>query len=97
MTPAFCAYLAEQLDDFNGSYILAFAAYNAGPNRPRRWIERYGDPRKNNVDQVDWIEHIPFRETRNYVMRVMESVHVYRARIKGRTPKLRISKDLKKG
>jgi len=91
------AYLAEQLDDFNGSYILAFAAYNAGPNRPRRWIERYGDPRKNSVDQIDWIEHIPFRETRNYVMRVMESVHVYRARIKGRTPKLRISKDLKKG
>ncbi len=91
------AYLAEQLKDFNGSYILAFAAYNAGPHRSRRWMERYGDPRKDSMDQVDWIEHIPFRETRNYVMRVMESLHVYRARIKGRTPKIRITKDLKKG
>jgi len=91
------AYLAEQLEDFNGSYVLAFAAYNAGPHRARRWIERYGDPRKDRLDQVDWIEHIPFRETRNYVMRVMESLHVYRARISGRTPKVRISKDLKRG
>jgi peptidoglycan lytic transglycosylase len=90
-------YLAEQLADFNGSYILAFAAYNAGPSRARKWIELYGDPRQDNVDQIDWIEHIPFRETRNYVMRVVESLHVYRARIKGRTPKLKISKDLKKG
>ena len=90
-------YLAEQLADFNGSYILAFAAYNAGPNRARQWIERYGDPRLNSADQVDWIEHIPFRETRNYVMRVMESVHIYRARLSGKTPKLRISKDLKRG
>lgn len=91
------AYLAEQLDAFNGSYILAFAAYNAGPHRARRWIERYGDPRKDSVDQVDWIEHIPFRETRNYVMRVIESLHVYRARIRGKTPMIRISKDLKRG
>ena len=90
-------YLAKQLKDFNGSYILAFAAYNAGPNRARQWIERYGDPRKDRLDQIDWIENIPFRETQDYVMRVMESVHVYRARITGKTPKLRISKDLRKG
>lgn len=90
-------YLAEQLADFNGSYILAFAAYNAGPNRAKQWIERYGDPRRDKADQVDWIEHIPFRETRNYVMRVMESVYVYRARIEGKTPKLTISDDLKRG
>jgi soluble lytic murein transglycosylase len=90
-------YLAEQLEDFDGSFILAFAAYNAGPHRARTWIKTYGDPRKNSVDQIDWIEHIPFCETRNYVMRVVESLHVYRARIKGKTPKLRISTDLKKG
>lgn len=91
------AYLAEQLQDFGGSYILAFAAYNAGPTRARRWIERYGDPRSGSIDQVDWIEHIPFRETRNYVMRVMESLHVYRARISGKVPALRLSKDLRRG
>ena len=91
------AYLADQLAEFNGSYILAFAAYNAGPHRAKRWIERYGDPRQDSVDQIDWIEHIPFRETRNYVMRVIESMHVYRARISGHTQPLRISKDLKKG
>jgi len=91
------AYLAQQLKDFNGSYILAFAAYNAGPHRVKRWIECYGDPRRDDVDQVDWIEHIPFRETRNYVMRVIESLYVYRARLAGKTPPHRISKDLKRG
>jgi len=90
-------YLAQQLKDFGGSYILAFAAYNAGPSRARKWVEKFGDPRRDGTDQIDWIEQIPFRETRNYVMRVIESLHVYRARIRGRTPKLRISKDLKKG
>ena len=91
------AYLAAMLEEFDGSYILAFAAYNAGPNRARRWVEQNGDPRDDRVDQVDWIEHIPFRETRNYVMRVMESLHVYRARIQGRTPKLRLLRDLRRG
>ncbi|NOX39254.1 MAG: lytic transglycosylase domain-containing protein [Alphaproteobacteria bacterium] len=91
------SYLADQIEAFNGSYILAFAAYNAGPSRAKKWIKLYGDPRLDSVDQVDWIESIPFRETRNYVMRVMESVYVYRARLKGHAPKLTISKDLKKG
>ena len=58
------------------------AAYNAGPSRPPQWIERFGDPRKpDSIDIVDWIEHIPFRETRNYVMRVSESLPIYRARL----------------
>ena len=56
------------------------AAYNAGPSRPIRWAEQYGDPR-GRTDVVDWIEHIPFRETRNYVMRVTESLPIYRARL----------------
>ncbi len=90
-------YLADQLKAFNGSYILAFAAYNAGPSQARKWIKKFGDPRKDSVNQVDWIEDIPFRETRNYVMRAVESLHVYRARIRGVTPRLTISKDLKKG
>ena len=91
------AYLGGLLELYNGSYVLAFAAYNAGPHRADRWIERFGDPRDSAVDQVDWIEHIPFRETRNYVMRVMESLHVYRARLNGKVAPLRLSQDLSRG
>ncbi len=75
------AYLDGLLDDFQGSYILALAAYNAGPARARRWIRDFGDPRDPKVDVVDWIETIPFTETRNYVQRVMENVEIYRRRL----------------
>ncbi|MBL4750251.1 MAG: lytic transglycosylase domain-containing protein [Amylibacter sp.] len=91
------AYLGGLLKIFEGSYILAFAGYNAGPNRAEAWIEEFGDPRDSLVDQVNWIEHIPYRETRNYVMRVMESLHVYRARLKGKTPPLQLTQDLTRG
>jgi soluble lytic murein transglycosylase len=75
-------YLGEQIDTFGGSYILTFIAYNAGPNKVPEWIKRYGDPRGKPVDQVvDWIERIPFPETRNYVQRVMENYQVYKARL----------------
>ncbi len=77
------AYLADLIDEFGPNYALVAAGYNAGPGRPRRWVELYGDPRDPATDPVDWIEHIPFRETRNYVMRVTESVPVYRARLTG--------------
>lgn len=73
------AYLSDMVDDFHGSYVLALAAYNAGPTRARRWIGLNGDPRDKSVDIVDWIEMIPFDETRNYVQRVLENVQVYRA------------------
>ena len=77
------AHLSELLEDWNGSYILAFASYNAGGGNVRRWINRFGDPRSPDVDPVDWIEHIPFAETRNYVQRVMENFLVYRYRLGG--------------
>lgn len=88
------AYLGDDIASFNGSYVLAFAAYNAGRRRALEWIAKYGDPRDPSVDVVDWIERIPFSETRNYVMRVMENVQVYRSRL-GQT-QLAIDHDLKR-
>ncbi len=76
-------YLGEMLQRFGGSYEIAAAAYNAGPNRVARWLEAGGDPRTGKIDMVDWIEMIPFRETRNYVQRIMEGVNVYRDRLNG--------------
>ena len=76
------AYLAQMAQRFAGNITLISVAYNAGPARPPQWIPRFGDPRgMNERDIVDWIEHIPFRETRNYVMRVSESLPIYRARL----------------
>ncbi|WP_027999877.1 lytic transglycosylase domain-containing protein [Sinorhizobium arboris] len=75
-------YLGEQIDSFGGSYILTFIAYNAGPGRVPQWLARYGDPRGKPIDEVvDWIERIPFEETRNYVQRVMENYQVYKSRL----------------
>jgi soluble lytic murein transglycosylase len=77
------AHLGELLAENGGSYILTLAAYNAGGRRVKEWIAAYGDPRAPNVDPVDWIERIPFTETRNYVQRVMENLTVYQARFTG--------------
>ncbi|WP_422031537.1 lytic transglycosylase domain-containing protein [Roseovarius sp.] len=79
------AYLAELVNRFDGNVVMVAAGYNAGPGRPLRWMKEYGDPRLGEVDIVDWIEHIPFRETQNYVMRVAESLPIYRARL-GKDP-----------
>ncbi|EJF80751.1 hypothetical protein MCO_00265 [Bartonella sp. DB5-6] len=79
-------FLREQLERFNGSYVLTLIGYNAGPRRVNEWIKRYGDPRGQSLDKViDWIERIPYTETRNYVMRVMENYGVYKARFTGKT------------
>ncbi|HPE24074.1 lytic transglycosylase domain-containing protein [Albidovulum sp.] len=75
------AYLAGLVKEFGPSPVLVAAGYNAGPGRPRQWIEALGDPRSDSVDVIDWIEAIPFRETQNYVMRVAESLPVYRMRL----------------
>jgi soluble lytic murein transglycosylase len=75
------AYLGQLLNDQGGSYILALAAYNAGAGRVQQWIAAYGDPRSGNVDAVDWVESIPFDETRDYVERVSENLQVYRKRL----------------
>ena len=90
-------FLSDLIDRFNGSYVLAIASYNAGPGRIEQWIERFGDPRNNGIDMIDWIESIPFNETRNYVQRVMENVQVYRARLSNKPVPLRLSEDLMRG
>ena len=79
-----------------GPYVLAVAAYNAGPNRVKQWIGQYGDPRLKTVDTIDWIESIPFGETRNYVQRVLENVQVYRQRVNPASGG-RLASDLERG
>jgi soluble lytic murein transglycosylase len=81
-------YLQEMLDHFDNALPLAVAAYNAGPHRVDEWLADNGDPRVGPVDMLDWIELIPFNETRNYVQRVLENVVIYRARLGETTPTL---------
>lgn len=90
------AHLGELAANYDGSYILTFVAYNAGPGRVREWVQRYGDPRNPSVDPIDWVERIPYTETRNYVQRVMENVQVYRTRFGVRSPQ-NIEADLRRG
>jgi len=91
-------HLNEVLEDYDGSYVMALAAYNAGGHRVRRWVEDYGDPRDPDVDPIDWVESIPFSETRNYVMRVIENMQVYRTRLADDQPSpLMIEDDLRAG
>lgn len=91
------AHLRDLLDQFGGSYVLVAVAYNAGPGRANQWIKEFGDPRDPNVDVVDWIERIPFSETRNYVMRLIENANVYRAMLAGGTAPLLVETDLLRG
>ncbi len=89
-------FLDDLVDRFGGSYILAAAAYNAGPSRAVSWLNEFGDPRVE-ADPVDWIESIPFAETRNYVQRVMENMIVYRHRLSGQPVEINLSRELKRG
>ena len=88
------AFLAKLIAEHGPSIALIAAGYNAGPGRPRQWIERFGDPRDPAVDIVDWVETIPFGETRTYVMRVSEGVVIYRGRLKGASTPVRITSEL---
>jgi soluble lytic murein transglycosylase len=90
------AHLGDLVAYWRGSYLLTFAAYNAGPGNVRKWIAAYGDPRSEGVDTVDWVERIPFEETRNYVQRIMENLQVYRHILGDRTALL-IEQDLHRG
>jgi soluble lytic murein transglycosylase len=80
------AELSALLKEYAGSHIMTFAGYNAGRGRVRDWVKMYGDPRDPNVDAIDWVERIPFSETRNYVQRVIENLQVYRVRFDRGTP-----------
>ncbi len=91
------AYLGDLIKRYDGSYVMAAAAYNAGPSRVNRWVREFGDPRLPGTDAVDWVELIPFRETRNYVQRVMENTQVYRARLINAPHRVSLALDLKRG
>lgn len=89
------SYLRELIDRFDGYLPMAIAAYNAGPSRVNQWIEENGDPRTGAVDPIDWVELIPYYETRNYVQRVLEGLQVYRVRLAdGRSARNRLDEDL---
>jgi soluble lytic murein transglycosylase len=89
------AYVNNLVKNYDGNYVMAIAGYNAGPGRIHDWVKVYGDPRSSDIDIVDWMERIPFSETRNYVQRVLENLQVYRFRLEGR--RLMIADDLKRG
>lgn len=88
------AYVGDRMDEFSGSYVLTLAGYNAGPGRARQWIKEFGDPRDPKVDPIDWIERIPFQETREYVGKVLANIQIYRARLGEGQAALRLEEDL---
>jgi soluble lytic murein transglycosylase len=90
------AHLGSLIDDYSGSYVMSIAAYNAGATRVGEWQGQFGDPRSTAVDPIDWIENIPFSETRNYVQRVMENLEIYRTRLAGSGQKVRLSDDIRR-
>jgi soluble lytic murein transglycosylase len=71
-------YFNSLLEDYDGVFPFAIGAYNAGPNRIKSWVKRYGDPNRGEINFIDWIELIRFKETRNYVQRVLENINVYK-------------------
>ena len=91
------AFLYQLIRNYDGSYVMALAGYNAGPGRVRQWVRLFGDPRDKDVDPVDWIERIPFAETRDYVHKILESAQIYRSRLEGDPARLQLADDLHRG
>ncbi len=91
------AYISDRLRDFGGSYIKTIAGYNAGPGRVLQWTKRFGNPSSKNIDPIDWIERIPFTETRNYVKKVLANMQVYRSLLGNENKALQLRKDLYRG
>ncbi len=91
------AFLSDLIEGYSGSYFLALAAYNAGPGRVKEWMSIYGDPRNPDVDPIDWMERIPFTETRRYVFKIMETLQLYRSRLSGPNEALHLVQDLNRG
>src|SRR5258708_8947043 len=87
------SYIERLIDDFGGSYPLAIAAYNAGPGRIKQWLREFGDPRGRDISMVDWIEMIPFNETRLYVQRVLENRQIYRGQDPNTVPAFSLPRD----
>jgi soluble lytic murein transglycosylase len=79
------AHLGDLIENFGGSYVLTLVAYNAGPRRSKEWVAEYGDLRTGETDPIDWVESIPFQETRQYVQKVMQNLHIYRSRLAPKT------------
>ena len=90
------AYIAGLVKKYDGSYVLALAADNAGPSQTNKWMRNNGDPRDQSVDVIDWIEMIPFDETRNYIQRVLENLQVYRRRLADKEVALMLESDLRR-
>lgn len=90
------AHLADLVDSFGGSYVLTLVGYNAGPRRSKEWLQAFGDLRGGQVDAVDWVECIPFNETRQYVQKVLQNVQIYRSRLAPETVKP-MTADLMRG
>ena len=88
------SYIESMIDEFGGSYPLAIAAYNAGPGRVRQWLREFGDPRGRDIGMVDWIEMIPFNETRLYVQRVLENLQIYRGQDTNNVAAFSLASDL---
>ena len=91
------AFLAQLMTGYDGSYVLSLAAYNAGPGRVKQWIKDFDDPRSKSEDPIDWIERIPFTETRTYIQRILESTQLYRCRFENNKTKFQIVEDLHRG
>jgi soluble lytic murein transglycosylase len=90
-------HVNDLLKRYDGSYIMTAAAYNAGPHRVSQWVKSYGDPRTGDIDPIDWIESVPFSETRNYIHRVLENLNIYRARLNNGQAENRLPRDISQG